>query len=41
MFFIYLVIFPMTLLMSINPAYTEEKSQEFPDDELKPTFCKT
>ena len=41
MFFIYFLTFPMTLLMTINPAYMEEENQEFLDDELKLTFCKT
>ena len=41
MFFIYLLTFPMTLLMTINPAYMEEENQEIPGDKLKLTFCKT
>ena len=41
MLFIYLLTFPMTLLMTINPADIEEENQEFLDDELKLTFCKT
>ena len=41
MFFIYLLIFSMTLLMTIDPAYMAEENQEFHDGELKLTFCKT
>ena len=41
MFFIYSLTFPMTLLITIDPGYMAEENQEFPDDELKLTFCKT
>ena len=41
MFFIYLLTFPMTLLMTIKPGYLEEEIQQFPGDELNLTFCKT
>ena len=41
MLFIYSLTFPMTLLMTISSTYMAEEKQEFPDDELKLTFCKT
>ena len=41
MFFIYSLTFPITILMTINPAYMAEENQEFADDKLKLTFCKT
>ena len=41
MFFIYSLTTPVTLLMTINPAYMAEENQEISDDELKFTFCKT
>ena len=41
MFFIYSLTFPMTLLMTVIPAYMAEENQEFPDDELNLTFCET
>ena len=41
MFFIYLLTFAMTLLMTNNPTYMEEENQEFSSDKLKLVFCKT